>query len=228
MSVYTWGSGKRGELGHSQIDKEGVCALPHRVDFSGARSGRGKNAAAAVSAASAASATNDDDHCSDQSHDRMQMVHVACGEGCSGAVSSSGQLYLWGSARHGRLADGSDRDETVSKPQLVTALSGIRVAQLSIGEAHLACVTAGEGALYTWGSGSNGCLGNGSTLNALRPHRVLVGGAASGEPLAAVKTVKCGYRSTGVLQEVETGKRCILLMWGDNSHGKLGLGAGLF
>ncbi|KAF4140172.1 Regulator of chromosome condensation (RCC1) repeat [Phytophthora infestans] len=68
---------------------------------------------------------------------------VSCGPSHTGAVSTAGELFMWGSANGGRLGLGQHMNDTVVVPTLVRELvkKRIRVWQVSCGTAHSALCT---------------------------------------------------------------------------------------
>lgn len=155
--VWTWGGGRNGELGHTNIDKEGVCAYPTKV----------------------------------KTLENTAVAQVSCGEACMAIVTTDGRLYTCGSGRGGKLGHASKdtkNGETCSVPQLVGALQTLRVTQVSVGESHMACVTEpGDqsgftqlsltivgGFAWSWGKGTNGCLGSGSSTDRDKPGPIVI------------------------------------------------------
>lgn len=198
MSLFTWGLGKRGELGHTEIDRYGCCAMPTQVPL------------------------------------ETPVAHVACGEGCTAAVTEDGGLLTWGSGRKGRLGHGTEEDERAPKP--ILGLAGIRVARVSVGEGHLGCVTEDQRA-FVWGNGAGCALGQGGKFArgfSATPIPVV---DSDGCPLNGVRDIACAFRYTGVLMGRQSVRRedgfpagrdadgngSVLLTWGDNTHGQLGL-----
>ncbi|KAL0212679.1 hypothetical protein RCL1_006305 [Eukaryota sp. TZLM3-RCL] len=88
--------------------------------------------------------------------------------------------------------------------------SDLNVVVLSAGLHHSAAVLA-DGSSNTWGSGANGRLGHGNTLNQLRPKTV--------DGITDAVSVACGNHYTLVLRS--NGQ---VLAFGSNSYGQLGDG----
>lgn len=135
---------------------------------------------------------------------------VACGFGHSLALSNRGQVFVWGSAAHGKLGIGKiDASESFTlAPMPLPLPSGLVVRKIACGPSHSALLTT-DGGLYVWGCGDGGKLGlgdgrdvgqnrvprNGGNLGVLStPTRVL-------EPFAREKLVEvsCGTGHTAVL-----------------------------
>jgi alpha-tubulin suppressor-like RCC1 family protein len=100
----------------------------------------------------------------------------------------------------GQLGNG-DRSSSVT-PVAVDALDDVPVAQISLGTAHNAVLTA-DGQVLTWGHGSGGRLGHGDEDDQLVP--VPVSGLSS----VKIAQVMCGELHTAAL--CEDGK---LWTWG--------------
>jgi len=209
--VYTWGMGKSGELGHDQIDREGICALPQRVP----RLSRvvavacGERASAAIVQGGALFTWgagrggrlghgNEEDcpvpRCVDALRVAGAVVSISVGESHMAAVLETaaaahtgdgcggGAVYCWGNGAKGCLGTGDGN-------------SGVGVGVDGVGV------------------GGGGGRGRGSTL----PLRVLA--EADGTPLAGVVSVSAGFRYC-----LAVGRGGELFAWGDGCGGKLGLG----
>lgn len=79
---------------------------------------------------------------------------VAASEFCSMALTEKGRVYSWGPAIC-CLGHGDWEEQCV--PQLIAALSGVRICHLSAGPWHSAALTD-RGELYTWGGRGQGQL----------------------------------------------------------------------
>lgn len=177
--VFTWGTGKDGQLGHSEekvLTPQKVHVLPEAV------------------------------------------AHVALGATTSAAVGESGALYTWGTCEYGSLGHGPDVT-VCARPALVTALRGIPMAAVSVGEHHMAALSA-DGEVFTWGWGGSllggpGALGHGSRTTQYYP--ALVEALADGGHV--VTQVSAGGRHTLALTADGT-----VMGWGKGEYGRLGNG----
>ena len=151
---------------------------------------------------------------------------VACGDYHSLGLTTEGKVYSWGVGFVGQrgvsLVEGSD-----PAPALVN-IADSTVTSIAAGYTTSACVTS-DGKLYTWGGGSCGKLGHGTSDGAEDglfedesvPRQVL------GTLLSRkVIVVACGDFHTLAVVASATGRRRSeeLYAWGDNSFGQLGTG----
>jgi alpha-tubulin suppressor-like RCC1 family protein len=137
------------------------------------------------------------------------IVAVAAGDTTSYAVRGDGILFAWGNAEYGMLGNGSDSG-FVATPTPVAGLTG--VTQVSANENDvLAIAGPSPGTVWAWGINLCGETGNGTVnVRQLRPVQLPLTGAtqvAEGEFVSAA--VVAGGR---------------LMVWGDNTDSKLGLG----
>ena len=97
------------------------------------------------------------------------------GNGQTLALLTNGRLYAWGDNKNGQLGDGTTA--TQSSPKLITPPSGVtyRTMATSGGTSYGISTT---GAVYAWGGGGEGQIGNGTTTGSLTP--VKVGSGATG------------------------------------------------
>jgi alpha-tubulin suppressor-like RCC1 family protein len=118
-----------------------------------------------------------------------------------------GNLWTWGSGSFGRLgnADITDRSTPVT-----TFAGGTNWKQVSSGGDHTVAIKT-DGTLWTWGSGSNGRLGNGVTTGSIStPVTTFTGGTNW-------KQVSGGNQHTAAIKTDGT-----LWTWGYNNSGRLG------
>jgi alpha-tubulin suppressor-like RCC1 family protein len=134
---------------------------------------------------------------------------VAAGEGTSFLLKGDGTVWSWGDQRDGRLGDGQDRDNSRTQPRPVLGLSAIR--QIAIGAAHGLALRA-DGTVLAWGANGDGRLGNGRDSGA-EPTAIPVPG------LAGVVAVAAGVASSMALRQDG-----VVLTWGQNGAGQLGVG----
>ena len=128
------------------------------------------------------------------------VIHVACGQFHSLAVTNDGRLYTWGWAVHGQL--GHDSIEDYHKPTLVKKLSGKKIIYAAGGYAHSVALTA-AGYVYSWGCGTYGQLGNGDIQKIALPHKV---------PMPSPVT----HLAAGYFHNLAVTKDYKLYTWGSN------------
>ena len=96
----------------------------------------------------------------------------APGNGQTLVLLTNGRLYAWGADRNGQLGDG--KTATQSSPKLITPPSGVTYRTLaSSGGTSYGISTTG--AVYAWGGGGEGQIGNGTTKGSLTPVKVASG-----------------------------------------------------
>jgi len=116
---------------------------------------------------------------------------VSCSGRSTAAIKTDGTLWTWGSGTSGRLGNGVTTG-TISTP-VTTFAGGTDWKQVDCGYSHVAAIKT-DGTLWTWGSGSDGRLGNNQTTNKPFPVTTFAGGtdwkqASAGQSnTAAIKT----------------------------------------
>ena len=124
-------------------------------------------------------------------------------------VTTTGLAYAWGDNYNGQLGS-SPAGYNSSRLSPVIVVGGIiNWTQVSAGRRFSLGVTS-SGIAYGWGTGSNGVLGDGTTVAKSSPVSV-VGGITTWSQLAAGYTHSLGRTSSGVLYA-----------WGYSSSGALG------
>ena len=145
---------------------------------------------------------------------RDEVVFVAAGGAHSLAVTAGGRLFTWGVDEVGQLGQGGTDNLLV--PTLVqdAAFRGAAVVMGACGEDHTMVVTR-DGALWACGWGGHGRLG----LNdeAGRVHFARVGAAEFGG--ARIMTAMAGVKHSAAVSEDGA-----LWAWGAGGHGRLGHG----
>ncbi len=122
---------------------------------------------------------------------------IACGQDFTLAVTRGGELVSWGFGRWGQLADGQMRhmksppSATTRKPFAGGGATHLR--QLTCGDHHCLALMDG-GAVWSWGSNSNGQLGNASLMPRAEPVPVteLLG--------REVRVVACGENTSAAME----------------------------
>jgi alpha-tubulin suppressor-like RCC1 family protein len=195
-SLYTWGSESRGRLGHGGggigLSPGGGISqqlVPRKVGGELAR---------------------------------CRVAFVDCGYRAMAALTARGELHMCGNLPRHPDSEGWDEghrweDTWLPVPVAFPLAGGVAqrrpfIVSVSCGHTHFAAACA-AGTIYTWGSGSNGQLGHGSTASEALPRPVT---ALQSE---RVTTVSCGVSMTAAVTA-----RGELYTWGDQHGGQLGHG----
>ncbi|XP_024967235.1 ultraviolet-B receptor UVR8 isoform X2 [Cynara cardunculus var. scolymus] len=97
----------------------------------------------------------------------VRCKQVAAGVSFTVFLTREGQVYTCGTSAHGQLGHGDTLDRPT--PKLVEALVSVGpVVQIAAGPGYALAVT-NDGTVYSFGSGTNFCLGHGEQHNELRP-----------------------------------------------------------
>ena len=142
-------------------------------------------------------------------------VAIATGNDFSLALCSDGTVAAWGLNTDGQLGNNSVLSSNV--PVLVDTngvLSGKIITSIAAGSAHV-LARGSDGALYAWGSNSNGQLGNNSLVGSQVP-LLVNGGVLTGKQ---VQRIAAGY-----FHSLVTCTDGTQAAWGDNSYGMIGDG----
>lgn len=236
-TVYGWGDGARGQLGHGAFDDSTVplavvsgeqsssTGLLKNVEAIGAGDvhsfavlgdgtllmwGAGSNGRLGNGGTS----------------DQASPVHVTglagavtvtAGQAHSLAVLDDGTVHAWGSDANGRLGDGDENRDDQDTPVHVADLPS--VVAVAAGNAHSVAVTE-ESIIFTWGSNANGRLGLGEADLPNVPMRVLGGDQVGLDPyLQGIVAIEAGTSHSLALVDNGT-----VLAWGAGGSGRLGTG----
>lgn len=225
--LYTWGGGMYGKLGHGN---ERGHSQPKRVEaLVGAIVSSvacGSRHTAIVTSKGKVYSWGDREngvagHSDPEGHqytpkiiealDNEKVTQIsACGFH-TGCLTEDGKVYTWGEGKFGRLGSGNERHCT--SPRIVESFVGQSPTQIACGGFHSAVITA-DGRLATFGGGEHGQLGHGNFSNKLKPAFVK---ALEG---VFISQISCGWSHTVALSS--NGQ---VFTWGNNDHGKLGLGS---
>jgi alpha-tubulin suppressor-like RCC1 family protein len=138
-----------------------------------------------------------------------RYVDVACGGEITCAIGTSGELSCWGSNAEGTLGQGDAPNLSDSTTPLRVARE-LRVAAVSVGQAHACLIEQSTGALSCWGRNTLGQTGSSpGALQVRVPTRV--DGGRSYVQVAAAQRHTCAIASDGALY-----------CWGENQGGLLG------
>ena len=227
-SVWSWGCGHCGRLGHGDQQHQ---LLPMKVEaFAGQR-------VVAVSAGSDHSLSLTADGAlwswgvggdgklghGDGQHQwqpkkveafaGQRVVAVSAGRSHSLAITADGAVWSWGWGAFGRLGHGDERTQLL--PKKVEAFAGHRVVAVSAADFHSLAITA-DGAVWSWGWGIFGMLGHGDQQTQLLPKKVE---AFAGQRVVAV--------SAGISHSLALTAANAVFAWGEGEYGCLGHGEDL-
>jgi alpha-tubulin suppressor-like RCC1 family protein len=138
-------------------------------------------------------------------------TQVGAGERHTCARTSDGSAWCWGEGGFGQLGNNATSDSAlpVQVRDNVSNLGG--VSEIAVGQAH-ACARIGTSAVWCWGGGNSGQLGNAQSNNSVRA--VQVSNLTNPAALALGSGHSCATLTTG--SEV---------CWGLGTSGQLGNGA---
>ena len=132
---------------------------------------------------------------------------MSSGDVYTAAIKTDGTLWVWGNQFNGKLGN------AVTTGNISTAVTtfagGNNWKQVSSGNDHISAIKT-DGTLWTWGSGSNGRLGNASISNRSTPITTFAGGTNW-------KQVSGGSSHTAAIKTDGT-----LWTWGLGLNGQLG------
>lgn len=129
---------------------------------------------------------------------------------CTYAIKTNGTLWAWGANGLSQLGDGTTTQRNFPI-QIGTDTNWRMVAGSASSSTTFAAGLKTDGSLFTWGSNSNGQLGNGTTTTVVRPTQV--GVATDWATLAAGNTHVLALKTNHTLWA-----------WGLNSNAQLGDG----
>ncbi|KAF3847807.1 hypothetical protein F7725_020835 [Dissostichus mawsoni] len=141
----------------------------------------------------------------------IPVIQVACGNSHSLALTKGGDVFSWGLNSHGQLGLGKEVLQQFV-PDLVCALTGVAVTQVTAGATHSLFLTL-PGLVYCCGANKSGQLG----LNRVdEKGRFTICMVPALRPLG-VSFISCGEAHSAVL--TKDGK---VFTFGEGSYGQLG------
>lgn len=142
------------------------------------------------------------------------ITHIAAH--CEGkhflALSADQEVFSWGTGEGGRLGHGDTNPKEI--PTKIQVLSEKKIIGIFCGATYSAAISA-TGELYTWGRGTYGRLGHGTSDDKFTPVQVQ---ALKGHKIV---DVALGTGDSHTLCITEDG---LVFAWGDGDFGKLGNG----
>ena len=218
-AVYCWGSNRSGELGAHGSEQSATpvaVSSPTGVSFVSLAVGPSHSCALATSGTLYCWGDNSSGQIGNGSTSNAEtpavvqtpvpLKSVALGTSHTCGLSATGAAWCWGSNASGQLGLGGAAPQQVSRPSQVG--DALVFTALAAGEAHT-CGMREDGAVFCWGSGHSGQLGNGQQTDSPRP--VLVVGGQVFRAIGLGAQHSCALDADGVAW-----------CWGDNTSQQLG------
>ncbi len=140
--------------------------------------------------------------------EKIMWGQVSCGYYHTGAVTTDGELYMWGNNDYGQL--GNSVTFNKKKPIKKKIKGNPKISQVSCGNNHTGAITE-DGRLYMWGWNDHGQLGDNTVIYTFTTSLIKI----KGNP--KIVQVSCGRDRTYAV--TESGR---LYAWGDNFNDHLG------
>lgn len=120
------------------------------------------------------------------------IVMLAAGGTHSVALGTEGTVWTWGCGLYGQLGHNDGQHRLLPTPLVVESLVGAQIVLVAAGMFYTVALTI-AGDLWVWGGGNHGQLGLGDTSGRLAPWLLRAQETFGGSP---VLTVACGYSHT--------------------------------
>jgi alpha-tubulin suppressor-like RCC1 family protein len=151
-----------------------------------------------------------------------EIVSVSTLEGTTMALSNAGVVYAWGEGGDGQMGDGTNNgSSTPIEVPVLDSSTDQPVVSIAVGQGYCAVATQ-AGAVYTWGSDSQGQLGNHNGAwtfypglpDVLTPTKITL-------PAGVGDAVEVAAGSYNGVALTKTGQ---IVGWGEEFYGDLGTG----
>jgi len=150
------------------------------------------------------------------------VVSAACSSTHTLMCTNKGKVWGCGGNRNVQLGIGNRLDDCVPSPKEV-AFGGV-ATQVATGK-DFSCLIASDGALYSFGSPENGCLGNGSEGKTLeKAGKFTYAIEKTPQPVQELAGIEITMVACGSMHTVCADKKGRVWSWGFNGYGNLGLG----
>ena len=145
-----------------------------------------------------------------------KIIQVESGAYHSTALDSIGMVYTWGDNSSGQLGNGTTTGASTPTPVVTagTPMAGKKITSIST-SGHHTLALASDGAIYAWGRGGEGQLGNDEWVDKTLPGEVEV----SNTPMADKTIVAV---SAGAFHSFALASDGTVYAWGRNDYGQLG------
>jgi alpha-tubulin suppressor-like RCC1 family protein len=233
--VWSWGLGDKGQLGNGSTER---FLIPQPVTDDGAWGARRILAISAGEKHSVALTEdgevfcwgdNSNGQCGTEnrsapirsplavSHGVMAgkvITKIAAGLNNTLALSSTGELFVWGAYGPGHTSDWLTLESAAPLPVEMGPLTGKTVSSLASGFGFSLVLTS-DGEMFSWGSNEYGNLGDGSGVDRMNPALVPLSGTPMGTKVTAVSLGRHHALALTSVGEV--------FAWGYGYYGQLGI-----
>ena len=165
-------------------------------------------ASSVVSSSSSSSATPYAISYSYRTIQLQRFDHLTGGTLHSVGMTTSGQVYAWGSNDVGQLGDGTTANKRI--PTLISFPAGETIKDVFAGQYHTFAVTT-NGRVYAWGRNDYGQLGDGTKTNRSTPTLISFPAGETIRNVVAEQEHSLAVTTTGRVYA-----------WGRNNSGQLG------
>jgi alpha-tubulin suppressor-like RCC1 family protein len=138
----------------------------------------------------------------------LNIIDVKCGYSHTLLLTSSGEVYAWGSNYYGQIGNGCNEDQNT--PIKVNGFNNERIVMISCGGYHSMVVTE-SGRIYSWGYNYWGQLGSGNTVDSNAPKLIEM-------EAIIIKRISCGRNHSLLLSN-----NGVIYAFGDNLQGQIGI-----
>lgn len=150
---------------------------------------------------------------------------IAVGTGTCAAIDNDGRVWTWGVNWNGRLGDGTVNARYTPAPVLKSGVPGdylTGITSITTAGGVMAAID-GDTTVWTWGAGSTGSLGSGSTQDSAYAVQVVTTDPNNAStPLIGISQVACG--SSGFC--IGLARYGEVFGWGSNEFSQLGFAPG--
>uniref|UniRef100_A0A7S1T831 RCC1-like domain-containing protein n=1 Tax=Compsopogon caeruleus TaxID=31354 RepID=A0A7S1T831_9RHOD len=216
-SVWTWGSGFDGALGHGdKVDQPHPKKVESLRDIKAADVACGRDFTLILARDGSVWSCGADDFGQlgqGRSHGERYVraprtvvpayggaCSIAAGDYHAAVLTERGEVWTWGMGRDGQLGYGEKSDQAIPTQVPLPVQEGERIIQAACGGGHSGAVS-NHGTLFLWGRGRDGQLGRGNSIESIAAYRTKPR-PVDALPSGAVLQVSLGADHTLALSEL--------------------------